>query len=409
MRTDLLPLSGKTVVLGISGGIAAYKACEVVSRLVKQGAQVHVIMTKSACEFVRPLSLQTLSMNPVAVDTFEAPVAWEVEHISLAQKADLLLIAPATANVIAKLALGLADDMLTTTALATKAPLLIAPAMNTVMWMHPATQQNLKTLVERGAVTVGPEGGQLACGDIGAGRMSEPVDIVSACVNLLTQEQDFSGLKVLVTAGPTREMLDPVRFITNRSSGKMGYAIAQAASKRGAQVTLVSGLVKLSPIEGMDMRYVQSTNDLLTALTELAPLQDLVIQAAAPADFQAESISPQKLKKQGEGGMTLRLVQTPDVAQSIGKNKRPDQVFIGFAAETEELRNNAQKKLIKKNLDLIALNDVSEAGSGFDVDTNRLTLIGKEGETALPLLSKQEAANRLLDEALRLVSKIRHA
>lgn len=405
----MLPLSGKTVVLGISGGIAAYKACEVVSRLVKQGAQVHVIMTKSACEFVRPLSLQTLSMNPVAVDTFEAPVAWEVEHISLAQKADLLLIAPATANVIAKLALGLADDMLTTTALATKAPLLIAPAMNTVMWMHPATQQNLKTLVERGAVTVGPEGGQLACGDIGAGRMSEPVDIVSACVNLLTQEQDFSGLKVLVTAGPTREMLDPVRFITNRSSGKMGYAIAQAASKRGAQVTLVSGLVKLSPIEGMDMRYVQSTNDLLTALTELAPLQDLVIQAAAPADFQAESISPQKLKKQGEGGMTLRLVQTPDVAQSIGKNKRPDQVFIGFAAETEELRNNAQKKLIKKNLDLIALNDVSEAGSGFDVDTNRLTLIGKEGETALPLLSKQEAANRLLDEALRLVSKIRHA
>lgn len=405
----MLPLSGKTVVLGISGGIAAYKACEVVSRLVKQGAQVHVIMTKSACEFVRPLSLQTLSMNPVAVDTFEAPVAWEVEHISLAKKADLLLIAPATANVIAKLALGLADDMLTTTALATKAPLLIAPAMNTVMWMHPATQQNLKTLVERGAVTVGPEGGQLACGDIGAGRMSEPVDIVSACVNLLTQEQDLSGLKVLVTAGPTREMLDPVRFITNRSSGKMGYAIARAASKRGAQVTLVSGPVKLSPIEGVDMRYVQSTNDLLTALTELAPLQDLVIQAAAPADFQAESISPQKLKKQGEGGMTLRLVQTPDVAQSIGKNKRPDQVFIGFAAETEELRNNAQKKLIKKNLDLIALNDVSEAGSGFDVDTNRLTLIGKEGESALPLLSKQEAANRLLDEALRLVSKIRHA
>lgn len=409
MRTDLLPLSGKTIVLGITGGIAAYKACDVVSKLVKQGAGVHVIMTHSACEFVRPLSLQTLSMNPVAVDTFEAPVAWEVEHISLAKKADLLLIAPATANVIAKLALGLADDMLTTTALACKAPLLIAPAMNTVMWMHPATQENLQVLKDRGAATIGPEGGMLACGDVGAGRMSEPQDIVAACVKLLTQKQDYQGIRVLVTAGPTREKLDPVRFITNRSSGKMGYAIAKAAISRGAQVTLVSGPVNLPVPDQAQLYRVESTQDLYDSLAKLAKEQDIVIQAAAPADFRPLAVSQQKMKKQGDGGLSLQLEQTPDVAKAIGSAKRSDQVFVGFAAETEELMKNAKQKLVKKNLDLIALNDVSEAGSGFDVDTNRMTLINPLGEMALPMLSKQEAADRLLDEALRVYQTKRYA
>ena len=394
--------SGKTVVLGISGGIAAYKACEVVSRLVKQGIHVHVIMTENACQFVTPLSLQTLSQNLVAVDTFEAPQAWEVEHISLAKKADLLVIAPATANIIAKLALGLADDMLSTTALACQAPMLVAPAMNTVMWFHPATQQNLATLKARGAHTIGPEGGLLACGDVGAGRMSEPVDIVDACLSLLSLQEDFKGLKVLVTAGPTREAVDPVRFITNRSSGKMGYAIAQAALARGAEVTLVSGPVSLPAVPGAVMRAVDSTQDLHTAMLELAPAQDIIIQAAAPADFKPAVPSGQKIKKQADGKLQLNLVQTQDVAQAVSQIKRPGQMLVGFAAETENLRQNAQKKLASKGLDLIALNDVSRRDAGFDVDTNALILISKDRELELPLLSKAQAADRLLDEVLNV-------
>jgi len=394
--------SPKTVVLGITGGIAAYKACEVVSRLKKAGIDVHVIMSKNACEFVAPLTLQTLSQNLVAVNTFEAPDVWEVEHISLAKKADVLLIAPATANIIAKLALGLADDMLTTTALATEAPLLLAPAMNTVMWNHPATQQNLNTLVQRGARTVGPDGGMLACGDVGAGRMSEPVEIVAAVMALLNEKQDLAGMKVLVTAGPTREALDPVRYLSNRSSGKMGYAIAQAARERGAQVTLVSGPVSLAPPREVDLVSVTTTQDLYEAVLRLSKEQDILIQAAAPADFRPDSAHPQKLKKQGDGGLQLNLVQTPDVAAAVGAVKQPGQFFVGFAAETENLHQNARAKLARKNLDLIALNDVSRKDAGFDVDTNALTMLSKEGALELPLLSKQEAAHRLLDEVLRL-------
>lgn len=397
--------SGKTIVLGISGGIAAYKACEVVSRLVKAGVKVHVIMTKHACEFVTPLTLQTLSQNLVAVDTFEAPQAWEVEHISLAKKADILLIAPATANIIAKLALGLADDMLTTTALATQAPLLIAPAMNTVMWQQESVQQNLATLVARGAYTVGPEGGQLACGDVGAGRMSEPVDIVEACLAILNQKQDLAGMKVLVTAGPTREALDPVRFLTNRSSGKMGYAIAQAALSRGAEVTLVSGPVNLPAPTGAQLVQVSSTQDLYEAMTRLAPAQQLVIQAAAPADFKPAVVSNGKIKKQANGGLQLDLVQTQDVAQAIGQLKQPGQTFVGFAAETENGQENARRKLISKHLDLIALNDVSQPGAGFDVDTNVLTLISHDRAIRLPIMSKAEAAHKLLDEVMDVRNK----
>ncbi len=396
-------LSGKTVVLGITGGIAAYKACEIVSRLKKAGVDVHVIMTKSACEFVQPLTLQTLSQNLVATDTFESPKAYEVEHISLAKKADVFLIAPATANIIAKMANGLADDMLTTTYLATQAKLLLAPAMNTVMWQHEATQKNLNTLKARGAHTIGPDGGLLACGDVGAGRMSEPDAIVEATLALLAEKGDLIGKKVLVTAGPTRENIDPVRYITNRSSGKMGYAIARAAMERGAEVTLVTGPVNQPLVPGVKLQNITTTQDLYEVMMREAPKQDILIQSAAPADFKMNEISDQKIKKQGDGRLRLELVKTPDVAQAVGEKKIIGQFFAGFAAETEEGLVNAQKKLVSKHLDLIALNDVTKPGVGFDVDTNALTLISKDREIVLPLMTKDAAAHKLLDEIVNLM------
>ena len=395
-------LDGKTVVLGVTGGIAAYKSCEVVSRLRKQGAQVFVIMTKNACQFVAPMTFETLSNNPCVNDTFERPERWEVEHVALAKKADLFVIAPATANIMAKMAHGIADDMLSTTVLATKAPVLLAPAMNTGMWTNEATQENLRILQARGVMTIGPEGGLLACGDVGAGRMSEPVDIVSRCVELLSAPHDLEGLHVLVTAGPTREPLDPVRFITNRSSGKMGYAIAEAAQKRGAQVTLVSGPVSIAVPGGVALVSVQSTEDLLERMTELAPQQDIVIQAAAPADYRAETVAPQKMKKKGDKGLTLNLVPTPDVARAVGEMKREGQTLVGFAAETENLTDNAQKKLDSKNLDMIVANDVTKPGAGFDVDTNIAMLITREGQTELPLMSKRALADAILNRVLEL-------
>ena len=395
-------LDGKTVVLGVTGGIAAYKSCEVVSRLRKQGAQVFVIMTKNACQFVAPMTFETLSNNPCVNDTFERPERWEVEHVALAKKADLFVIAPATANIMAKMAHGIADDMLSTTVLATKAPVLLAPAMNTGMWTNEATQENLRILQARGIMTIGPEGGLLACGDVGAGRMSEPVDIVSRCVELLSAPHDLEGLHVLVTAGPTREPLDPVRFITNRSSGKMGYAIAEAAQKRGAQVTLVSGPVSIAVPGGVALVSVQSTEDLLERMTELAPQQDIVIQAAAPADYRAETVAPQKMKKKGDKGLALNLVPTPDVARAVGEMKREGQTLVGFAAETENLTDNAQKKLDSKNLDMIVANDVTKPGAGFDVDTNIAMLITREGQTELPLMSKRALADAILNRVLEL-------
>ena len=397
--------SGKTVVLGISGGIAAYKACEIVSRLRKKDIQVHVIMTKNACEFVQPLTLQTLSLNPVAVDTFQNPQTWEVEHIALAKKADVFLVAPATANVIAKMANGIADDMLTTTYLAMQAKVLVAPAMNSAMWQHEATQKNLNTLIARGVHTIGPDGGMLACGDVGAGRMSEPEQIVEACLSLLNTKKDFKGKKVLITAGPTREAIDPVRFITNRSSGKMGYAIAQAAVLRGAEVTLVSGPVHLNPVSGAKMIRITTTQDLYDVMMEIASQHDVLIQAAAPADFKMEQAAPNKIKKTVDDKLELSLVQTQDVAKAVGQYKKPGQFFVGFAAETHETLENARKKLSSKNLDLIALNDVSKPGAGFDVDTNILTLVSKDREVVLPLMSKSEAAEKLLDEVIDLMTK----
>ena len=395
-------LTGKHVVLGVTGGIAAYKACEIVSRLRKLHAEVDVIMTENATRLVAPLTFETLSNRPVCVDTFSRIESWDVKHISLAQKADLMLVAPATANIMAKLAHGIADDMLSTTLLATKAPILLAPAMNTGMWTADATQQNLKTLCDRGIHTVGPASGFLACGDNGAGRMSEPAQIVEAACTLLCPKRDLEGLKVLVTAGPTVERIDPVRYLTNDSSGKMGYALAEAAQKRGAEVTLVSGPVALTPPAGVTVIPVTSTMSLYDAMMELCQKQDIIVQAAAPADYRVEHPADQKIKKDDGESLVLTLVENPDIAKAVGQRKKDGQVLIGFAAETQNVLANAQKKLAKKNLDLIVANDVTAEGAGFGVDTNIVTLITVEGGEALPKMTKREVADRIWDKALSL-------
>ena len=394
-------LAGKCVVLGVTGGIAAYKACELTSRLRKAGAQVYVIMTKNACQFVAPLTFETLSNHPVATDTFARPETWEVEHVALAKRADVFVIAPATANILAKMACGLADDMLSTTVLATRAPVLVAPAMNTGMWDNPATQENVERLQQRGVHFIGPEGGFLACGDTGAGRMSEPKDIFDAIEKLLAMQQDLAGLSVLVTAGPTQERLDPVRFITNRSSGKMGYAIAAAAAARGASVTLVTGPTSLPIPQGVNAVRILSTQELYDQMLALCPQMDVVIQAAAPADFTPETVADQKIKKQGNEPLVIRLTQTPDVAAAVGKVKKEGQTLVGFAAETNDVLQNAQKKLAKKNLDLIVANDVTAPGAGFDVDTNIVTFVTQDGLEKLPKMKKTEVADALLDRILR--------
>ena len=395
-------LEGRQVVLGVTGGIAAYKACELTSRLRKAGAQVYVIMTKNACEFVAPLTFETLSNHPVATDTFDRPATWEVEHIALAKRAEVFVIAPATANILAKMAHGIADDMLSTTVLATRAPVLAAPAMNTGMWENAATRENVKTLVSRGVRFVGPEGGFLACGDTGAGRMSEPTRIFDAIAELLNPKQDMEGLRVVVTAGPTQEKIDPVRYISNRSSGKMGYAIAEAAARRGADVTLVTGPVRLETPRGVRAVPIQSTQDLLEAMAACCPEADVVIQAAAPADFTPAEVAGEKIKKQGDGDLVLTLCQTPDVAAQVGRMKHPGQTLVGFAAETNDVLRNAEGKLAKKNLDMIVANDVTAPGAGFDVDTNIVTFLTRSGMETLPCLPKKQVAEELLDRVMLL-------
>ena len=395
-------LTGRHVVMGVTGGIAAYKACEVVSRLKKLGADVDVIMTENAARLVAPLTFETLSARPVSVDTFARMASWDVRHISLAQKADVMLVAPATANLMAKLACGIADDMLTTTLLATKAPIVLAPAMNTGMWTAEATQQNLRTLLARGVRTVGPDSGRLACGDSGAGRMSEPEAIVEAVCGLLCHRRDMEGLRVLVTAGPTVERIDPVRYLTNDSSGKMGYALAEAARDRGARVTLLSGPVHIAPPQGVETVPVISTQSLYDAMLERCGEQDIIVQAAAPADYRVERPAAQKLKKRAGEPLVLTFVENPDIAKAVGERKRPGQVLVGFAAETQDLLANAKRKLAGKNLDLIVANDVTAEGAGFGTDTNLVTLITREGETALPLMSKREVAGRIWDAAMTL-------
>lgn len=390
------------VVLGVTGGIAVYKACELLRLLQKRGIDVFVVMTQNACRFVAPLTFETLSGHPVAVDTFDRPQTWEVEHIALAKRADLFLIAPATANIMGKMACGIADDMLSTTVMATRAPVLVAPAMNTGMWENAAVQQNVKTLRARGVEIVAPVSGHLACGDNGAGKLEDVAVIAERACELLFAKKDMEGLRVMVTAGPSREALDPVRYISNRSSGKMGYAIAQAAQKRGAEVTLLSGPVAIEAPQGVKLVPFTTTQELLDRASELAQEQDLLIQAAAPADYRAKEVAPQKIKKQGGEPMTFTLVENPDVAATLGKAKRSGQVFVGFAAETNDVLAHARDKLARKNLDMIVANDVTRPGAGLDVDTNIVTLITKDGQEALPMMSKAEVAQRILDRALAL-------
>lgn len=393
-------LKDKHIVLGVTGGIAAYKACDLTSRLVKAGAQVRVVLTEHACHFVPPLTFETLSGNPAYTDTF-APRA-EIEHIALSKWADAFVIAPATANCLAKLACGIGDDLLSTAALAMTAPLLIAPAMNANMWRHPATQANLQTLLSRGAKTVGPGVGRLACGDDDVGRMAEPGEIVEALDALLDPVRDFEGVRVLVTAGPTVERIDPVRYITNRSSGKMGYAVAEAARDRGAEVVLVSGPVSLAAPAGVERVSVESSEQLCEAVLSRGEWADVVVQAAAPADFTPASVAEGKIKKTG-AGMTLVLKNTTDIAAELGRRKREGQVLVAFAAETDDVLKNARGKLARKNADMVVANDVSRADAGFGVDTNAVTLVTRDGEKALPLMQKRAVADAILDGVAALM------
>ena len=395
-------LTGKRIVVGVTGGIAAYKACDLVSRLKKRGAQVRVVLTEHACQFVQPLSFETLSGNPAYTDSFDRK--YEIGHVALAKWADLLLIAPATANCMAKMACGVADDLLSTTCLAVRCPVLVAPAMNSAMWRNPATQANLALLRSRGVRFVGPEAGHLACGDDDVGRMSEPEQIAEAVEAILNPRRDLEGLNVLVTAGPTVERIDPVRYITNRSTGKMGYALAEAARDRGANVTLISGPTQLTAPQGVELVKIESSAQLCAAVLERGDQADVVIQAAAPADFRPKSVAERKIKKTGES-MTLELEATTDIAAELGRRKIPGQILVAFAAETNDVMDNARGKLIKKNADMVVANDVSRSDAGFGVDTNVITLITAEDVRALEKMSKRAAADAILSRVRELRGK----
>lgn len=394
-------MNGKNVVLGITGGIAAYRAAQIAREMTKRGAHVYCILTRNATNFITQQTMETLTGNPAVVDMFARPDKWEVEHIALAKRADVFLVAPASANFIGKVASGVADDMLTTTVMATRAPLLIAPAMNSNMYENPVTQRNmqtLKTLLH--AQFIEPKVGLLACNDVGKGHIADDETILEAVERALTPG-DLTGKKVLVTAGPTREALDPVRFLTNRSSGRMGYALAEAAARRGAEVTLVSGPVALECPTGVRREFVESTQDLYCAMERLCREQDVIIQAAAPADYRPAHIAGQKIKKADGEAMELKLVENPDVAAMVGSKKRPGQVLVAFAAETQNLSENAAKKLDKKNVDFIVGNDVTRPGAGFDVDTNIITIFDRSGATELPMMKKTEVADKILDYVLK--------
>lgn len=392
-------LKGKTILLGVTGGIACYKSAMLASALVKQHANVLVVMTKNATEFITPLTFQQLTGNSVAVDTFDRNFPHKVEHISIADQADLVLLAPATANVLAKCANGLADDMLTTTVLACDCPKIAAPAMNTRMYLNPITQDNLDKLRHYGWTVLEPGNGQLACGTSGPGRMPEPEELLDVCLHFLSHEKDMAGKRVLVTAGPTQESLDPVRYLTNRSTGKMGYAIAKAAAARGAEVTLVSGPVHLPAPYGVKRVDVLSAQDMYDAVTSCSDGMDIIIKAAAVADYRPATVADNKVKK-GDGDLSIPLTRTQDILKFLGEHKRPGQFLCGFSMETQNLIENSRAKLQKKHLDLIAANNVKVAGAGFAVDTNVLTLISPERIVELPLLTKAAAADSLLDAIL---------
>lgn len=392
----ILALKGKTVVLGITGSIAAYKAVDLIRRLKEEGADVHVVMTRSAHQFVTPLTIQTLSQNPVATDLFSLREEAEIGHIKLARMADLVVVAPATANILAKAACGIADDYLSTVLLATRAPVIMCPAMNPAMYENPVTQKNIETLRNRGVLIVEPESGPMACGEEGKGRFPSVEFIIEAIATRLTYPA-WQDLKVLISAGPTREFFDPVRFISNPSSGKMGYAMARAALRRSATVYLLTGPVNLSPPKGAKVYNVTSATEMYNHAIELAPEMDVIIMTAAVSDYRPEQLSPRKLKKT-ENILTMTLVPNPDILAEIGKNKKPDQIIVGFAAETDNLVKHATQKLIKKNLDLIVVNDVTKPDSGFCVDTNRVKIIYRHGGIVeFPCLPKEELAESLLD------------
>ncbi|GAA3651885.1 bifunctional phosphopantothenoylcysteine decarboxylase/phosphopantothenate--cysteine ligase CoaBC [Asaccharospora irregularis] len=398
-------LKNKTIVLGVSGGIAAYKACDVVSKLKKLGANVHVIMTKSSVEFVSPLTFQSLSQNYVVSDMFEEPRTWEVEHISLAKKADLFLIVPATANVIGKIANGISDDMLTTTVMATKAPILIAPAMNTNMYENPIVQRNIENLKGLGYRFIEPDSGRLACGDTGKGKLSTPEVIVDEVVSLLTKNQDLKGKNIIITAGPTLEKIDPVRYLTNRSSGKMGYAIAGEAVKRGANVTLVSGPTKLNPPQNLKkFIQIESAQEMYEAVVRNLEENQVIIKSAAVADYKPKDYSDKKIKK-SDDDLVIRLDRNKDIAYEIGKLKE-NRILVGFAAETNDLIENAKGKIKRKNLDFIVANDLTQEGAGFGVDTNIIKTIDAQGNiTEYPKMKKEEVANVILDKIKVLLDK----
>jgi phosphopantothenoylcysteine decarboxylase / phosphopantothenate---cysteine ligase len=391
----------KTVVIGVTGGIAAYKALDIVSKLKKMNINVHVIMTKGAAEFVMPLSFQALSQNIVTTDMFEEPKLWEIEHIALAKKADVFVIAPATANIIGKIAGGIADDMLSTTVMATRAPVLIAPAMNSNMYDNPIVQRNIEILKAMGYIFTDPDTGRLACGDIGNGKLADTDKIVDMIDMLLFDNKDLLGKRVLVTAGPTREDIDPVRYITNRSSGKMGYAIARAARNRGASVTLISGHVNIKPPALLNYIEVYSAEDMYNIVLENAENMDIIIKSAAVADYKPENTSNIKIKK-SDMDMNIKLTKNKDILMDLG-NRKNSQIIVGFAAETNDIIKNARVKIQKKKLDMIVANDVSKADVGFDVDTNSVKIIKNDDTIVdIPNMSKDEVAHKILDEIVKI-------
>lgn len=396
-------LKGKTVLLGVTGSIAAYKIAYLASALKKLHADVHVLMTKNATNFINPITFESLTGNKCLVDTFDRNFQFQVEHVSIAKKADVVMIAPASANVIGKLAHGIADDMLTTTVMACKCKKIISPAMNTNMFENPIVQDNLKILEHYGYEVIQPTSGYLACGDTGAGKMPEPQTLLAYIEKEIACEKDLKGKKILVTAGPTQEAIDPVRYITNHSSGKMGYSIAKAAMLRGADVTLVSGRTAIEPPMFVEVVPIVTAKEMFDAVTSVSDEQDIIIKAAAVADYRPAVVSSEKVKKK-DGEMSIALERTDDILKYLGEHKKENQFLCGFSMETQNMVSNSRAKLEKKNLDMIAANNVKEKGAGFQGDTNVLTLITQEEETPLQLMSKEDAANQLLDKILMLTS-----
>lgn len=394
-------LKDKVILLGVSGGIAAYKSASLASLLVKAGAEVHVIMTEHATNFINPITFETLTGNKCITDTFDRNFEFHVGHISLAKKTDLIMIAPATANVIAKLAHGIADDMLTTTVLASKAPKYIAPAMNTGMYENPITQDNLKLLKKYGMTVIDPANGRLACGDTGAGKMPEPETLFEYIIQCLAFPKDMCGIKVLVTAGPTQEAIDPVRYITNHSSGKMGYSIARICMLRGADVTLVTGKTALTPPPFVETVPVTSAKEMYDAVITRSPDMDIIIKAAAVADYRPVDVADQKIKK-SDGDASILLARTDDILGYLGAHKKSGQFLCGFSMETEHLLENSTKKLTKKNLDMIVANNLKVPGAGFATDTNVITMITASDTVELELMSKDDAARHIIDQILSI-------